>query len=249
MFKKITKMITFIRKHLVSSILIVCAILGATGAVYTIKTYYVTIPSAQSEKKAKTEPNNTIADADNKNRIKMDNHKSKHQQKPPLSDKKTATLDKPEKEQKITTPPINATDSNVVVGPVTGDVNQTLITTKAKSRLLKPEQIEWLTNFLKDKPKGFIQVGWTIDGEASVLGPQLALILGNAGWKYKEASSNFSSIGISLITAETVTDINALSPPAAALATGLINVGLDVKIINSAPLPPNTYFLGVGQKE
>jgi hypothetical protein len=154
-----------------------------------------------------------------------------------------------ENKQTLQQPPINARDSNVIVGPVTGDINQTLITTKARSRLLTDEQKERFTNFLKDKPKGFIQVGWTMDGEAGVLGPQLALILGSAGWKYKESSVSFSPIGISLITGDKATDINTLSPAAAALATGLINVGLNINITYDSSLPPNTFVLGIGQRE
>jgi len=81
-----------------------------------------------------------------------------------LSENKSlSTINAPivsEKKQKTTTQPINATNSNVVVGPVTGNVNQTLIVSKTKSMVLKQEQIEWLTNFLKLNPKGFVQVSW-----------------------------------------------------------------------------------------
>lgn len=152
------------------------------------------------------------------------------------------------KKQKITTQPINATNSNVVVGPVTGNVNQTLIVSKTKSMVLKQEQIEWLTNFLKLNPKGFVHVSWDMNGEAVVLGPQLALILGEAGWKFKLASSSLQNFGITIITGYKVLEIDSLHPSDAALATGLINVGLDVTILYDLTLPEEATILNVRPK-
>jgi len=187
---------------------------------------------------------------------KNEQRQALHQKSPPLTIRAQKVTIAPIKEEKPQVPVIPQpqqqpiVNSNVVTGTIYGNNNQTIINPKPLPRILNQQQKEWLTNYFKSKPKGSIQVGWTMmDSSASVLGSQLALALGESGWGHKSANVNAPQMGISLMTGDQSNNINLLYPPAASIATGLINVGLDVTIIYDKTLPPEGLFLYVGGKE
>lgn len=82
MVKIIMKIISLARKHLVTSVLVVCAIVGT---IYTVKTYYATLRSIfLSQDQTKTSTANPPSKEDNKSPIKRDTNNSVHKKKPPI---------------------------------------------------------------------------------------------------------------------------------------------------------------------